>query len=68
MKAMKAILDWFKNFFEGPLGESSSKRLVAFVCLAASIYSGLVNKDTATTAVYLSTTGLLLGVSAITRS
>jgi hypothetical protein len=65
---MKAVIGWMKNFFEGPLGESSSKRLFAFYCLLAGIYCGVVNKDAVTAGVFIGAVTVLLGVSAITKS
>jgi hypothetical protein len=65
---MKAILTWTKNFFEGPKGESSSKRLFAFYCLIAGIYCAVVNRDALNATVFVSAMTVLLGVSAITKS
>lgn len=62
------ILAWFRNFFEGSEGESSSKRLTAFLCLATAIYCAIVNKDVANAGAFLGATVALLGVSAFTKS
>lgn len=65
---MKKILAWFKNFFEGPNGESSSKRLTAFICLGSAIYCAFVNKDVANTTAFLGAMTALLSVAGFTKS
>lgn len=59
---------WAASIFEGPEGEASSKRIMAFGFVIASLWVGIVKGDAAICTIYASTATLLLGVAAVTKT
>ena len=59
---------WIKNFFEGPEGESSSKRLAGILCIAAGIICAIMNKDAVSAAACFAAGSGLLISGAITKT
>lgn len=62
------MLEYLKQMFSGPLGEISSKRVLAFLLVVSGIVYAFIKSDPAMCGILIGSGCALLGIQAISKT